>query len=144
MSYLFIKKLFKEKSLYYFYKKLKIKKTQKKHFQCFFRCFLCVFLGGFFGWVFLLSTLDLGEAAVLVDGDEPDVHELAERLVDFVHLALTIQVHGRQSGNNKKSYSTLNSDQRSDGSSEHQTTPTTIFRISFRMDPHALAFLYSD
>jgi hypothetical protein len=63
-------------------------------------------LGGFFGWVFwvgfLLPTLDLGEAAVLVDGDEPDVHELPERLVDFVHLALTVQVHSRQSGNNKK------------------------------------------
>ncbi len=44
----------KEKSLYYFHKKLKIKKktkkTKKKHFQW-------VFLGGFFffffGWVFL-------------------------------------------------------------------------------------------
>ncbi len=40
---------FKEKSLYYFHKKLKIKKnpkTQKTHFYW-------VFLCGFFGWVFL-------------------------------------------------------------------------------------------
>ncbi len=59
--------------------------------------FLVFFLVGF-----LLLTLDLGEAAVLVDGDEPDVHELAERLVDFVHLALTVQVNSWQSGNNKK------------------------------------------
>ncbi len=76
-------------------------------------------MGGVSGWVFwvgfLLSTLDLGEAAVLVDGDEPDVHELAERLVDFVHLPLTVQVHSWQSGNNKNSYSTLNNDHRFDG-----------------------------
>jgi hypothetical protein len=65
--------------------------------------FFWFFLGGF-----LLPTLDLGKAAVLVDGDEPDVHELAERLVNFVHLALTVQVHCRQSGNNKQSYLTFN------------------------------------
>ncbi len=76
---------------------------------------------------FLLPTLDLGEAAVLVDGDEPDVHELAERLVDFVHLALTVQVHSRQSGNNKKSYLTLKNDHQFDGSSEPWTMPTAIF-----------------
>jgi hypothetical protein len=38
------KSFFKEKSLNYFHKKLKIKKIQKKHFLCFF----LVFLGGFF------------------------------------------------------------------------------------------------
>jgi hypothetical protein len=55
MSYLFIKICFKQKSLYYFQKKLKIKKKQKKHI------FLWVLLGGFlgffgwgfFGWFFL-------------------------------------------------------------------------------------------
>jgi hypothetical protein len=42
MSYLLIKICFKEKSLFYFHKKLKIKKKP----------FLWVFIGGFFGWVF--------------------------------------------------------------------------------------------
>jgi hypothetical protein len=90
---------FKEKSLFYFYNKFKIKKSKKPILSGFFSW---VFLGGFFLMGLLLPTLDLGEAAVLVDGDEPDVHELAERLVDFVHLALTVQVHSWQSGNNKK------------------------------------------
>ena len=38
---------------------------------------------------------DLGEAAVLVDGDQPDVHQLAERLVDLLHLVLHVQVNSR-------------------------------------------------
>ncbi len=57
MSYLFIKNLFqKDNSLYYFHKKLKIKKKQKKHFYWFFRCF---FLVGF-----LLPTLPEADGLV--------------------------------------------------------------------------------
>jgi hypothetical protein len=53
MSYLFIKDSFKEKNLYYFNKKFKIEKKQKKTvFVGFglFRWVFWVFLGGFF-WV---------------------------------------------------------------------------------------------
>jgi hypothetical protein len=52
MSYLFIKKIsFKEKSLYYSHKKLKIEKNYLK------KTFLVGFLGGFFWVGFLLPTL---------------------------------------------------------------------------------------
>jgi hypothetical protein len=66
MSYLFIKNLFqRDKSLYYFQKKFKIKKNQK-HPK---KTFLVVFLGGFlvfcfffgfFGWVFWVGFFGLG------------------------------------------------------------------------------------
>jgi hypothetical protein len=48
MSFLFTKNLFKEKSLYYFHKKIKNLKKQKKQKNIF-----SGFLGGFFGlfWV---------------------------------------------------------------------------------------------
>jgi hypothetical protein len=56
MSYLFIEICFKEKSLYYSHKKLKIKKKTKK-----------TFLVGFFRWFFwvgfLLPTLPGGQRA---------------------------------------------------------------------------------
>jgi hypothetical protein len=47
----------KEKSLYYFHKKLKIKKKTKK-------TFLVVFLGGFFGWVFLGGFFNANPASL--------------------------------------------------------------------------------
>jgi hypothetical protein len=47
------KNCFKEKSFYYFHKKLKIIKNLKKTKKT----FLAGFLGEFFGWVFLLPTL---------------------------------------------------------------------------------------
>jgi hypothetical protein len=44
---------FKEKSLYYFHKKLKIKKNKKHSFSGVFRWFFFGFFWvGFFGWVF--------------------------------------------------------------------------------------------
>ncbi len=59
MSYLFIKNLFKEKSLYYFHKKYKkFKKPKKNILSGFFRLvFLGGFLGGFFWVGFILPTL---------------------------------------------------------------------------------------
>ena len=80
-----------------------------------------------------MPTLDLGEAAVLVDGDEPDVHELAERLVDFVHLALTVQEHSGQSGNNNRKVT------------QHLTIiANSNFSDYFPYGPHTLAFLCPD
>lgn len=37
---------------------------------------------------------DLGEAAVLVDGDEPDVDKFAKCFVDLVDLSFAVQVNG--------------------------------------------------
>jgi hypothetical protein len=68
--YLFIKICFKDKSLYYFHKKIKNKKIKKHFWVGFFRWFF----GGFFGWGFLLPTLDLAVA-----GATNDV-QLAERV----------------------------------------------------------------
>jgi hypothetical protein len=53
--------------LYYFHKKLKIKKKQKKKFLVgFFRCFFLFF------WVgFLLPTLAEGQVHVLLRADQP-------------------------------------------------------------------------
>ncbi len=72
MSYLFIKKIcFKEKSLYYFHKKLKIKRTQnppKKIFGGFLRLFFfCFFLWVFYCQPCLLLAQEflLGDAEVL-------------------------------------------------------------------------------
>jgi hypothetical protein len=51
MSYLFIKKIcFKEKSLYYFHKKFKVKKPKKTFFVGW------LFLVGYFGWVFFTAN----------------------------------------------------------------------------------------
>jgi hypothetical protein len=49
--FLFMKIYFKEKSLYYFHKKLRNEKEPKK--KTFLVGFFRVFLDGFFGWVFL-------------------------------------------------------------------------------------------
>jgi hypothetical protein len=55
----------KEKSLYYFHKKFKIKKNTKKHThtkKTFLVGFFRVFLGGFFWVGFLMPTLLLNSA----------------------------------------------------------------------------------
>jgi hypothetical protein len=58
MSYLFIKICFKEKSLYFFHKKLQnLKKPKKNKKKTFLVGFFRVFLGGFFWVGFLLPTL---------------------------------------------------------------------------------------
>jgi hypothetical protein len=54
--------------LYYFHKKLQIKKTKKPIFSVFLDVFL-----GFFGWVFLLPTLITGAAAAAA-AEIPEAH----------------------------------------------------------------------
>jgi hypothetical protein len=73
MNYLFIKIFFEEKSLYYFHKKLKIKKKTKKPPKNIFSGFFgWVFLGGFFYWQL---CLDGGVEAGVLQRTVVDEHE---------------------------------------------------------------------
>jgi hypothetical protein len=112
---LFKKICFKEKSLYYFHKKFKIKKTQKNIFSGFFRWF---FLGGFFGRVFYCQPCsEVGDAVYMSSSSELQLLTVAASRVGFCKAAkgtVVVPPENRRTGSEEPSAAATETDRQAD------------------------------